>query len=169
MIFGDERRGANSSCILALIQLKMDSVSYNKEHWGLLVGRGALLHDGRCVRSARNVFAHDAESCARLGHGGFLLRDPRTHTTHSERPKTRSHGTPAAVTHPRARRSWTRPRHGQHANAHKCAAHGHCTTQTHVHEHMLMNQLTYRHERTHARSEHIHGVFIPNILPLNTT
>ena len=36
MIFGDERRGANSSCILALIQLKMDSASYNKEHWGFL-------------------------------------------------------------------------------------------------------------------------------------
>ena len=47
MVFGDERRGANSSCILALIQLKMDSAKYNGRAQGLLVGRGAPLHNGR--------------------------------------------------------------------------------------------------------------------------
>ena len=64
MIFGDERRGANSSCILALIQLKMDSAKYNGRAQGLLVGRGAPLHNGRRARSARNVRIHDPEPCA---------------------------------------------------------------------------------------------------------
>ena len=81
MIFGDERRGANSSCILALIQLKMDSAKYNGRAQGLLVGRGAPLHNGRRARSARNVRIHDPEPCARLGHGGLHRRTRATHTT----------------------------------------------------------------------------------------
>ena len=79
--FGDERRGANSSCILALIQLKMDLEKYNGGAQGLLVSRGAPLHNGRRARSARNVRIHDPEPCARLGHGGLHRRTRATHTT----------------------------------------------------------------------------------------
>jgi hypothetical protein len=71
----------------------------------LLAGQGALLHDGRCARSARNALTHDVESCARLGHGGFLPRDPSTNITHFEPPTTRSHRTPAVETHHRAHQS----------------------------------------------------------------
>ena len=136
MIFGDERRGANSSCILALIQLKMDSAKYNGRAQGLLVGRGAPLHNGRRARSARNVRIHDPEPCARPGHGGLLRKTCATHTTHPTTPlhdlKWHRHGGAILHTH-QPRRDTGAPFTHERARG---------ATHTHVHEHRLSNQLT---------------------------
>ena len=56
MIFGDERRGADCSCILAL-----NWANYNWGDSGVLVGREAPLHDGHCTRSTRNTPSHGRE------------------------------------------------------------------------------------------------------------
>ena len=67
MIFGDERRGANSSCILALIQLKMDSAV-----WSTRSTMGFCRPESHLLHSRRTRSAIPREPLARSGRGGLL-------------------------------------------------------------------------------------------------
>ena len=139
---GDERRGADRSCFLAL-----NSAEYNEDPRGYFIDRRALLHNGRRAQSAGPARPR-SRSRSLSGHGGLLPQDlrPRTplaqllhndsNTRRTNGGDTSSHAPVLDPTSPLPTRRRTRtPLHTATA------------TQTRVHELLLTNQLA-EHTRT---------------------